>query len=289
MKWKEPRLRDWNLNGISNIEALIHTWNEKNLDYEIETIDAAARTEGLRNAWNEKNLDYEIETYRDMDDSLGLTYTWNEKNLDYEIETCVGAGDPWVAGAALKWKEPRLRDWNAAALAVMRTADRLYSLKWKEPRLRDWNSETNPGGGISLKAWNEKNLDYEIETMDSNAGIMKVLNAWNEKNLDYEIETRLCALRFRHHLTWNEKNLDYEIETWCRRSDKSHFQGLEMKRTSITRLKQISFLVLWAIWTTWNEKNLDYEIETTVRGKHNASDTRLEMKRTSITRLKPSI
>ena len=40
-------------------------------------------------------------------------------------------------------------------------------------------------------AWNEKNLDYEIETRTLLTDGNVALVAWNEKNLDYEIETEL--------------------------------------------------------------------------------------------------
>ena len=38
-------------------------------------------------AWNEKHLDYEIETFYILLKSVTSSYTWNEKHLDYEIET----------------------------------------------------------------------------------------------------------------------------------------------------------------------------------------------------------
>ena len=37
--------------------------------------------------WNQKNLDYEIETYPLFLPSLFHLHPWNQKNLDYEIET----------------------------------------------------------------------------------------------------------------------------------------------------------------------------------------------------------
>ena len=37
---------------------------------------------------------------------------------------------------------------------------------------------------------------------------------WNDKNLDYEIETALRQVSCHCQQTWNDKNLDYEIETW---------------------------------------------------------------------------
>ena len=61
--------------------------------------------------WNDKNLDYEIET-RQMNASGSHSHeTWNDKNLDYEIETNRDdVGNTLDAG--LKRQEPRLRDWN---------------------------------------------------------------------------------------------------------------------------------------------------------------------------------
>ena len=86
-------------------------WNEKHLDYEIETVCVSWFREAsialkwkasrLRDwnwliltfhlssiiTWNEKHLDYEIETNSKHPDPKDLRYTWNEKHLDYEIET----------------------------------------------------------------------------------------------------------------------------------------------------------------------------------------------------------
>ena len=63
--------------------------------------------------------------------------------------------------------------------------------------------------------WNQKNLDYEIETKLSTTGSHIRTFAWNQKNLDYEIETKFVNVTkfFGRFSTWNQKNLDYEIET----------------------------------------------------------------------------
>ena len=37
--------------------------------------------------------------------------------------------------------------------------------------------------------------------------------------------------------SWNQKNLDYEIETWYEAGESADSLILEIKRTSITRLK----------------------------------------------------
>ena len=41
---------------------------------------------------------------------------------------------------------------------------------------------------------------------------------------------------------------------------------LEIKRTSITRLKRAMIVKYLSTKSTWNQKNLDYEIETGIEG-----------------------
>ena len=67
----------------------IITWNQKNLDYEIETHDPISDAYAQRAAWNQKNLDYEIETESLTNVPIISSSAWNQKNLDYEIETIV--------------------------------------------------------------------------------------------------------------------------------------------------------------------------------------------------------
>ena len=97
----------------------------------------------------------------------------------------------------------------------MRRRDLSLFLKRQEPRLRDWNSavmgsgspcgcclETTSASITRLKpvyigfrpihpliAWNDKCLDYEIETSFPFRLLPVVMWAWNDKCLDYEIET----------------------------------------------------------------------------------------------------
>ena len=188
----------------------------------------------------------------------------------------------------LKWKVSRLRDWNILSACC---TDRLIEvLKWKVSRLRDWNGDLGSYNRIVGDPWNEKYLDYEIETYDlihetplvnvlemksisitrlkqklrtlqsppSNFLEMKSISitrlkqsgicsnsqaercAWNEKYLDYEIETCRCCLDTElvlEYMPWNEKYLDYEIETIHRTFRRTKFAFLEMKSISITRLK----------------------------------------------------
>ena len=161
----------------------------------------------------------------------------------------------------LKSKEPRLRDWNYVdlflliprnmQLEIKRTSitrlkrefrrecagRALYSLKSKEPRLRDWNEDNRVSAFVSLdlKSKEPRLRDWNVREYWR---VLWGLMAWNQKNLDYEIETtdRLISSG-PVFTTWNQKNLDYEIETPVRLTEKVQLSPLEIKRTSITRLK----------------------------------------------------
>ena len=124
---------------ISTQKPASLTWNQKNLDYEIET-SFELQFQGLQASleikrtsitrlkhdpgqleslglytWNQKNLDYEIETYNARFCVLNRSNSaWNQKNLDYEIETLILEVLITLLPISLKSKEPRLRDWNFA-------------------------------------------------------------------------------------------------------------------------------------------------------------------------------
>ena len=113
-------------------------------------------------------------------------------------------------------------------------------------------------------AWNQKNLDYEIETACFHSTCPHESPTWNQKNLDYEIETDIHVTLKAHFHAWNQKNLDYEIETFPNPTRALGAPWLEIKRISITRLKQWCGPPHTHPHKTWNQKNLDYEIETSV-------------------------
>ena len=290
LKSKEPRLRDWNSKSSYDMSSMIFgTWNQKNLDYEIETQVNLDLKCGFHFTWNQKNLDYEIETKRHVEQKRVVSLAWNQKNLDYEIETptsdpfqCHVPGLAWNQknldyeietlrcssliifwGIGLKSKEPRLRDWNSNKRSVSMPRSRI-NLKSKEPRLRDWNSLSWSSPNMpKYKTWNQKNLDYEIETS-------RILHC----------QAFLCG-------AWNQKNLDYEIETSSIGKLIVHVIKLEIKRTSITRLKlvckdnlKISYVSLKSKEPRLRDWNMfDAPGAWGRLGK-------LEIKRTSITRLK---
>ena len=88
--------------------------------------------------------------------------------------------------------------------------------------------------------WNDKNLDYEIETASFliDASILDLIettrtsitrlkqrtNAFSWVSMPSIETTRTSITRLKHYdavlslqfhfITWNDKNLDYEIETW---------------------------------------------------------------------------
>ncbi len=59
--------------------------------------------------WNQKFLDYEIETYGPVQYFAFIKSRWNQKFLDYEIETR-GSNNALVRDNKLESKVSRLRD-----------------------------------------------------------------------------------------------------------------------------------------------------------------------------------
>ena len=224
--------------------------------------------------WNQKNLDYEIETKKRCVpvSRLRLLYSWNQKNLDYEIETQLNRTDRrfwcwleikrtsitrlkrdnlWMTTSyapALKSKEPRLRDWNITVPVIIE--DIGISLKSKEPRLRDWNILNNFSDKvffiIYLKSKEPRLRDWNNLIR---ARLRRNSFTWNQKNLDYEIETRMSLhtdLQVFEFLKSKEPRLrdwNYRLITTLMGDETT----LEIKRTSITRLKLFRFFVFHLI------------------------------------------
>ena len=116
-----------------------------------------------------------------------MIVTWNQKYLDYEIETGIYVSCVENISLYLKSEVSRLRDWNnhGADSLVLRHV----VLKSEVSRLRDWNMVKN------LK---QQHLTYlEIRSISITRlkrrfrlfwGFIKYWT-WNQKYLDYEIET----------------------------------------------------------------------------------------------------
>ena len=140
LKSKEPRLRDWNRASRRQWGLCKPSWNQKNLDYEIETWrrlsffglrhrrlkskeprlrDWNKNLESLRNIWPCTFLEIKRTSITRLKHKLWIWY------------------NNWIR-TSLKSKEPRLRDWNMGEKAIQQSAEEA-DLKSKEPRLRDWN------------------------------------------------------------------------------------------------------------------------------------------------------
>ena len=86
----------------------------------------------------------------------------------------------------------------------------LEKISFSIPRLKP----VRPKGSFEkIKAWKDKILDYEIETLLIILA-WKLSGTWKDKILDYEIETKLFDIT-RNGFTesWKDKILDSEIET----------------------------------------------------------------------------
>ena len=184
----------------------------------------------------------------------------------------------------LKSKEPRLRDWNGRIAVVKIKAS--TNLKSKEPRLRDWNPISAYQPYWKQASWNQKNLDYEIETWIrilwggtpcwleiKRTSITRLkLQFWAGRHCEKGLKSKEPRLR-----DWNRvhrrgypggtvclKSKEPRLRDWNLDNAKSQILDnfLEIKRTSITRLKQYKIDRVREYRNAWNQKNLDYEIET---------------------------
>ena len=240
-------------------------WNQKHLDYEIETLkhrlkqanplkNLKSKASRLRD-WNTEVADpvrchliqleiksisiTRLKLHNRQFVGVDISAAWNQKHLDYEIETN-------------HWK----------------TRGRSYTspLKSKASRLRDWNEDSTVLYlGTERKAWNQKHLDYEIETD---------LNPQVPQSPKVHLKSKASLLR-----DWNEYIRNCRSDDFCLLEIKSisitrlkhklqkpptpRWEGLEIKSISITRLKLISPAIFGSRHLfAWNQKHLDYEIET---------------------------
>ena len=109
----------------------------------------------------------------------------------------------------------------------------------------------------------------------------------NDKNLNSEIETiNTCLCWRRQGLSTNDKNLNSEIETGIGSSTGSGCRLLPMIRISILRLKQTEQESNANLVLSTNDKNLNSEIETRTLEALYPPIQPLPMIRISILRLK---
>ena len=137
------------------------TWNDKYLDYEIETKKGDLRLRHLA------NLKRQVPRLRDWNPTtqdwseIVSDPTWNDKYLDYEIETFT----------VLLWRKGDfLLETTSTSITRLKhichevLGYSYKNLKRQVPRLRDWNYACGLDTGFNTGTWNDKYLDYEIET-----------------------------------------------------------------------------------------------------------------------------
>ena len=163
---------------------------------------------------------------------------WNQKYLDYEIETTKNlVGDTTYPAWDLKSKVSRLRDWNSPFVVLVKFGSQRLEIK----SISITRLKRHCGARIefrSKRAWNQKYLDYEIETK-------QVFIQWCS---DSQLEIKSISItRLKLSCVWSRHQT---------------FHRLEIKSISITRLKLQRDKCLGRSRCPWNQKYLDYEIET---------------------------
>ena len=214
--------------------------------------------------------------------------TWNEKHLDYEIETYPRNASNLRWEGHLKWKASRLRDWNFPVNPIRLPNQPL--LKWKASRLRDWN----------LSAFLQRDTEFDNPEMKSisitrlkrglNSRLSSPRNStWNEKHLDYEIETRIPVISASRRSTPEMKSISItRLKLTYALRMPAGYVCPEMKSISITRLKLVSISSASVkIILKWKASRLrDWNH---IRPLWGVVLPLSEMKSISITRLKPQL
>ena len=223
------------MRGISKV-CVSMSWNQKKLDYEIETDIGTQQRVHRHDAWNQKKLDYEIET--------STRYAWSLYRLN------------------LKPKETRLRDWNAEAVQDIPEAiadletkrNSITRLKRQigdlcQPRKTNLETKRNSITRLKLRFIRIRHQHHNIlETKRNSITRLKRSRGRTDPAQSHSIlkpkETRLRDWNWlcnTHHavlstLKPKETRLrDWNLShssVWC-----SLHSGLETKRNSITRLK----------------------------------------------------
>ena len=155
------------------------TWNQKHLDYEIETNTIVPGIVDFE-TWNQKHLDYEIETYicQDLKDCEEFLEIKSISITRLKLCTEPGSDSLW---SDLKSKASRLRDWNGSWIRCLSWAVCLLEIKSISiTRLKQfiglwWH--------LVYPSWNQKHLDYEIETNNIETSVEGTTRALEIKSI----------------------------------------------------------------------------------------------------------
>ena len=144
-----------------------------------------------------------------------MSLAWNQKYLDYEIET---------------WKEfhdgNRKGNVEIRSISITRLKRAMYIL-------------VDAPNTLEIRSISITRLKLQSRSLMMLIHLRMTI-AWNQKYLDYEIETSVKgAILVTTFSPWNQKYLDYEIETWTYPFGWYwNLYILEIRSISITRLKR---------------------------------------------------
>ena len=162
-------------------------------------------------SWNQKSLDYEIETSMLCHCKLLIRLVEIKSLSITRLKRIRRRRLHHVSLAPLKSKVSRLRDWNV--IMKWHILLQQVKLKSKVSRLRDWNSDNPSAESV--------NTTVEIKSLSITRLKPRLPFAMANTSLFVEIKslsiTRLkpspAKTWARLGISWNQKSLDYEIET----------------------------------------------------------------------------
>ena len=168
----------------------------------------------------------------------GVAGTWNQKYLDYEIETIVKHTSNFKI-SALEIKSISITRLKLCAASRNRLKNQLEIKSISITRLKRNNRYPvfqfvrleiksisitrlkpvrTPFHRQSLSSWNQKYLDYEIETGNLPSTLNRPKKRLEIKSISItRLKQRTSVFGGVTHRSWNQKYLDYEIETTTQR------------------------------------------------------------------------
>ena len=170
------------------LNLVLFSWNDKILDYEIERKRQMVRQQRQLYPWNDKILDYEIERVFFLYPQEGqvwletirfsitrlkvcvalccvikLDLSWNDKILDYEIESISPISTATVEPCleTIRFSITRLKG-DSPVFPVELRQRLLETIRFSITRLKEIRTTKAPRP--QAETWNDKILDYEIES-----------------------------------------------------------------------------------------------------------------------------
>ena len=235
LKSKEPRLRDWNMHEFGGVGSFL-----SRLEIKRTSITRLKQSVPSVHTPQINRLEIKRTSITRLKHPIPFwlshwVYTLEIKRTS--ITRLKQHGD-W-GGMERLFLEIKRTSITRLKLGYDRRIDKpVKRLKSKEPRLRDWNSISG-----RLRLWRFSALEIKRTSITR----LKLVNLFDNRIVFLDLKSKEPRLRdwnfpssnliLSIRSTWNQKNLDYEIETLHIPSARISMNSLEIKRTSITRLK----------------------------------------------------